>query len=108
MTAAARRFRSMVDRLGETFSVGVTIHTGVFSNVNVGTAKSYMSAGEVDGAHVPLYVCLVRDDDTTTVDDSVSWNGLTLVVERVLESRFGGEVAAKMLVFSRPFVGEGA
>lgn len=81
--------------------IGVTAHKGVFSNVTVGTARSYMSAGEVDAALVPVFVCLVRNDDTTALSDTLSWNGMMFAVQRILEARFKGEVAAKMLVLSR-------
>ena len=101
MTGATRRLQSLVDVYGETFTIGASSHHGVFSNVTVGTDKSYMSSGEVDAAGVPLFVCLVRNDDTSALNDTLTWNGKNFVVKRVLEARFRGEVSAKMLVLAQ-------
>ena len=55
----------------------------------------------LDAAGVPLFVCLVRNDDTSALNDTLTWNGKNFVVKRVLEARFRGEVSAKMLVLAQ-------
>ena len=98
MTGASRRLASLVDRYGETFTVGITAHRGIFSNVTVGTDRSYMPASDVDAAGIPLWTCLVKSDDTTAIDDQVNWNSLLFSVKRILQARYMGELAGKMLV----------
>lgn len=107
MTGATRRSQSLIDKYGETFLVGAVQHVGIFSYVTVGTDKSYMPGTDVDSAGVPLYICLVRDDDTTALADVIAWNSLALTVKRILQARFRSEVASKMLVLSQQGTGGG-
>ncbi len=107
MTGAIRRLQTLINTYGESFSVGTVQHWGLFSNVTVGTDKSYMSGAEVDAAGVPLFICLVRDDDTTVLADVVSWNALQFDVKRILQARLKGTIIAKMLVLSPHVSGGG-
>ncbi len=98
MTAAQRRVKSLVDRYGESFTVGATTGTGVFTNVTTGNAHAFLTTSEIDAAALPLWVCLVAHDDATAVGDTVSWNSRSLTVKKVAEARFLTALTAKMLI----------
>ncbi|MBS1721795.1 MAG: hypothetical protein JSS66_02180 [Armatimonadetes bacterium] len=100
MTAASRRVSSLIDRYGEDFTVGGNPHRGVFSNIAPGQARAYLTQAEVDASALPLWTCLVADDDTTAVGNTVVWNSLSLTVKKIAQAQFQGALVAKMLVMT--------
>ena len=98
MTAAQRRVQSLVQRLGEDFTVGGAAHRGVFSNTTSGADRAFLTQAEVDAAGLPLWICVVTYDDTCAVSNTVSWNGLTFTVKKIAEARAFGALAGKMLL----------
>lgn len=99
MSRLTERVDSLVSRYGEDFSVGVQTRRGVFSNITTGNARAYLTFAEIDSASLPLWCCLVSASDSTVIGDTVSWNGLSLLVAKVAQARYQGNLLAKMLVF---------
>lgn len=99
MSRLTERVDSLVTRYGEDFTVGVSTRRGIFSNITTGNARAYLTFAEIDSATLPLWCCLVAPSDSTTVGDTVSWNGLSLQVVKIAQARYLGSLVAKMLVF---------
>lgn len=98
MTPLQRRFKRIVGRFGEAFTVGATPGTGIFAPISSGFASVYLSDSERSAAARPIRVAYVAYDDTTAETATLAWDGLTLTVKRVVKVRFQGATVAKMLV----------
>ena len=98
MTAIQRRFKNVLERIGDTFTVSGNSRKGVFAVLPVEKAKGFLTQAEVDAAGRPLRIAYVPFDDTTAATNSVSWDGLTLTVKKALNVRAKGETVARLLV----------
>lgn len=98
MVEALFRVRRIIERHGETFQVGGADHKGVFGIISSGVAKRYAASAAVDGANRPLWMVVVRDDDTTQTTDTISWAGLSLTILAIVERRLHGAAVLKVIV----------
>ena len=98
MTVAQRRVRGAVSLRGDAFTVGVDSRVGVFSVLSMSDAEGYLTAAEIGAAAIPVYAAYVAFDDSTAVNDTVVWNGLSLTVKRVVDLRSRDVTMAKLLV----------
>ncbi|MER3414560.1 MAG: hypothetical protein C4341_10130 [Armatimonadota bacterium] len=98
MVEAVFRVRRVIERHGETFHAGGSDHKGVFGIISSAVAKRYATSAAVDGANRPLWMVVVRDDDTTQVTDTVVWAGLSLTILAIVERRLRGAVVLKVIV----------
>ncbi len=98
MTALQRRFKSVIQRLGDSYigthGAGFAL-TGILS---VGQAKLYLDDTTAAALNRPIRAFYVSHDDPAVVADSITWAGLTLAVKKIIELRFQSAVIAKMLV----------
>ncbi len=99
MSAVARRVEGLVNRHGESFTVGGAPRRGLFSPISSGFVRSFLAQAELDGVAPPFWVCLVAATDATAVGDVVEWNGTSSTVRRVVPARFRGSTVARLLVF---------
>lgn len=98
MTALQRRVLGHVTRNGDGFTLAGQPARGVFSLASFGTMRLYLPVSTLD-TMVPPYVLSLVDQATTAIEgDSVTWNGRSLTVKRVVEAQWGGVVAARLLV----------
>lgn len=100
MSRLNERVQSLVDKYGEDFIIDGVTHRGIFSNITVGNARAYLTSAQIDAATLPLWACLVPEADSATVGDTVEWDGLTRVVQKVATARFQGTVCAKLLILT--------
>jgi hypothetical protein len=98
MVGIVYRARRMIETHGESFQAGGSDHKGVFGIVSSGVAKRYAPSAAVDGASRPLWMIVVRDDDTTQPTDTISWAGRTLTVLAIVERRLRGAAVLKVIV----------
>jgi len=98
VTALQRRVQGHVARNGDAFTLAGQPAKGVFSLASFGTMRLYLPVSVVDTLVPPYVLCLVNQATTAAEGDSVTWNGRPLVVKRVVEARWGGAVAGRLLV----------
>lgn len=98
MVEAVFRVRRIIERHGETFQAGGADHKGVFGIISSGVAKRYAASAAVDVANRPLWMVVVRDDDTTQTTDIISWAGLSLTILAIVERRLRGAAVLKVIV----------
>ncbi len=98
MSAVPRRFKDVIARFGDDYTVGAASRKGIFVPVSPGRALVYLTQAEVDAAGRPIRFAYVAHDDGTALNDSVSWDGLTLAVKKVVRARYRSETVAKVLV----------
>ncbi|HEY0867648.1 MAG TPA: hypothetical protein VGE01_09720 [Fimbriimonas sp.] len=98
MTALQRRFRKIVQRLGEPYVSGGDTRTGIFAPMSSGFAGTYLTSAELGAAARPIRVAYVAFDDPTLEGAALTWNGYTLTVKRAIQVRFRGTTVARMLV----------
>lgn len=98
MTAIQRRFKNVLERIGDTFTVSGNNRKGIFAVLPLEKAKGFMTQAELDAAGRPLRMAYVPYDDATAVTNSVSWDGLTLTVKKAISVRAKGETVARLLV----------
>jgi len=98
MTAIQRRFKSVLERIGDTFTVSGNNRKGIFAILPLERAKEFLTQSELDAAGRPLRMAYVEYDDVAAVTNSVSWDGLTLTVKKALNIRAKGETVARLLV----------
>lgn len=98
MVGAVYRARQVIERHGEVFQAGGSDHKGVFGIISSGVAKRYAASAGVDGANRPLWMVVVRDDDTTQVTDTITWAGRSLTILAIVERRLRGAAVLKVIV----------
>ncbi len=98
MTALQRRMKSVIERVGDTFTVGGVSHKGVVTLLNPTAARDYLAQSDIDSAPRPLRLAYAAFDDTTVVGNSVAWASITLTVRKLVEVRYIGSVIARLLV----------
>lgn len=98
MSALQRRFKNVLERIGDTFTVSGNNRKGIFAILPLERAKGFLTQAELDAAGRPLRMAYVPYDDTTAVTNTVSWDGLTLTVRKALSVRAKGETVARLLV----------
>lgn len=100
MTAVQRRFKNVISRLGDSFTVGASSRVGVFAVLSPSGARSYLSDADLSLLGRPLRLVYVPYDDSTAVSDVVAWDGLSLTVKQIVKARHAGETIAKLMVLA--------
>lgn len=98
MTAMQKRVKSVIERIGDTFTVGGVSHKGVVALLNPSAARDYLAQSDIDAAPRPLRLLYAPYDDSTLVGGSVVWASITLTVRKMVEVRFKDSVIAKLFV----------
>src|SRR5262245_60558989 len=98
MTALQRRFKNVLERIGDTFTVSGNNRKGIFAVLPNERAKAFLTQTELDAAGRPLRMAYVPFDDATAVSNIVNWDGLTLTVKKAIGVRAKGETVARLLV----------
>lgn len=98
MSLLPSRAKSVILRKGDAFTVSGNSRVGLFRIVSFGRALLWATPSEADTYNKPIRLVTVPFDDTTTIGDSISWDGLTLVVKKVAKIRFRGETVARQLL----------
>jgi hypothetical protein len=100
MTAIRNRLSAVIKYYGDTFNVGPSNRTGIFTPLPEAKAESYLTSAEIGAANRPLWAGYVPYDDATAVAATVSWNGLSLTVKRVLDLRLKNTTVARLLILA--------
>lgn len=100
MSAIPRRFKSVIERLGDTYSVGSSSRKAIVSVLPLARALDFISQSEIDLGTKPLRLAYVPHDDVTAENDLVSWDGLSFTVKKVVSARARGEVVAKLQIWA--------
>src|SRR5690242_17960408 len=98
MTPLQRRFKKIVERFGDAYTVSSTTGVGIFVPVTTGQAGTYLTSSELGAAGRPIRMAYVPYDDATSAGASIVWNTLTLSVLKAVPIRFCGTTVAKLLV----------
>ncbi len=98
MSLLPDRFRGLIKRSGDSFTVGGSSRIGVFRVVSYTRSLLYATPAEADAFAKPIRLVTVPHDDATTVGDTVTWDGLSLVVKKVVRVRHRGETVARQLL----------
>jgi len=100
MSAIQDRVKGAIRGVGDTFTVSGNSRIGWFRIASYGRALLYATVAEVDGYSKPIRTLTVPHDDATSVGDTVSWDGLSLVVKKSAKVRLRGETVAKVLLIA--------
>lgn len=98
MTPLQRRFKGVIERVGDGFTVGGSARKGVFAILPVLRALDYLPQADVDSSGRPMRLAYVPCDDATGAGDSVSWNSQTLSVKKAVEVRVQSVTVVRLLV----------
>jgi hypothetical protein len=98
MTAMQKRVKNVIERIGDTFTVGGISHKGVMTVLNPSSARDYLAQSDIDAAARPLRLLYVPYDDSTLVGGSVVWASIALTVRKMVEVRYRDYVIAKLYV----------
>ena len=100
MSPVQRRFRNVINRVGEAFTVSGNARQGIFSILSPYAAEQYIDATTLAAVGRPMRAVYVPFDDVTATGNSVSYAGLTLTVEQALDLRHQGEAVARLLILA--------
>lgn len=100
MNPIQRRFRRVIQRLGETYTTSGRTGFGVFTTVGPGLAGTFLTKAELDAHGRPLRFAYVPADDPTTLATNLTVNGLVLTVLKAIDLRHRGSTVARLLVLS--------
>lgn len=100
MSPLQRRFKNVINRVGEAFTVSGSARQGIFAFIAPGAAATYIDSGTLASLGRPLRAAYVPFDDTTATGNSVSYAGLTLTVEKALDLRHANEAVARLLILA--------
>ncbi len=98
MSLMPARFKTAILRVGDPFTVSGNPRVGWFRIASFSRALLYATPAEADGYSKPMQILTVPHDDPTTVGDTVSWDGLSLVVKKAVKVRLRGETVARQLL----------
>ncbi len=98
MTALQRRFKNVLERIGDSFAFGGSSRKGIFTVLGRERAKDFLTDAEIATLALPMRLAYVPFDDTTAASDTIIWDGFTLTVKKVVGLRAKGESVAKILV----------
>jgi hypothetical protein len=100
MSAVPRRFKSVIERIGDSYTVGANTRKAIVSVLPDERAHDFLTQAEIDLATKPLRLAYVPHDDGTVATDTATWDGISFSVKKVVKARFRGETVAKMLVWA--------
>jgi hypothetical protein len=101
-----KRILEFVDRHGEPFTVSGSNKKGVFSNATYAQLRNYIPDAELSLLSPPYWILFVAGNDSTNLDDTVTWNGTTYPVRGLMTARWRAAVVAKLLVLGSPGIVE--
>ncbi len=100
MSAVPKRFKSVIERIGDTYTVGGNSRKAIVFVLPKDRAHDFLTQVEIDAGAKPLRLAYVPHDDATVATDSVTWDGLSFTVKKVVAARARGETVAKMQVWA--------
>lgn len=100
MSVMQERVKGAIKRVGDTFTVSGNARIGWFRIASYGRALLYSTVAEADAYSKPIRTVTVPYDDATSVGDTISWDGLSLVVKKSAKVRLRGETVAKVLLIA--------
>jgi hypothetical protein len=100
MSALPRRFKSVIERMGDPYTAGLESRKAVVAVLDGKRAAGVLTQTEIDALAKPIWLAYVPHDDASAVNDSVNWDGLSLSVKKVVKARARGETVAKMVVWA--------
>lgn len=98
MSPTQRRFKNVINRVGEAFTVGGNARQGIFAFIAPGAARTYMDAATIDSVGRPLRAAYVPYDDPTTTGNTVTYASATYTVQKALDLRHRNEAVARLLL----------
>lgn len=98
MTALQRRASSAIHRLGDSFSVGGSSGKGIFRVMPYREAEDYLTPSELVTATMPSYLAYVPHDDGSTAGSVLTWNAMSLTIQRVVGLTIRDQTVLKLLV----------
>lgn len=100
MTGAQQRLSTAIARLGETITLASGTTTGIVTLIHPEAARKFLTDAEVGSASRPIYAIAVTHDDDSLDTTSITVNGKTLTVIRVVERRLRGVTLYKLALAS--------
>ncbi len=100
MTPLQRRFKYVIERLGDPFEVDAQQRMGVFAVLAGAKASDLLTETEQQGAALPMYLAYVPFDDTTALSETVAWNGRSLAVAKAIDCSFQGATIVRILALT--------
>lgn len=100
MVGPVFRIRSIIERKGESFTVGASNRKGIFAIASHAQARIYASEANLSGANTPIYAIMVRDDDSTLITDTIIWAGHTLGIHAISSRTLFGSNLFKIIIAS--------
>lgn len=97
MSTAQIRWKFVIERYGETFTIAAVEHIGVFSMLQSERALGFLSQSEMDSAIRPMRLIVTAFDDDTEVGDIFTWEGVTLQIRSITPLRIRNETLARVL-----------
>lgn len=98
MTLVQRRFKGVIERLGDTFTVGAVAGKALVAPLAFEDAQTYLTSSEIAAAALPIWALYVPFDDATVAGATLTWNGLSYTVQRAVDWRFQDAVAFRLLI----------
>lgn len=98
MVEAVFRVRRTIERLGEAYLIGVSERKALVATLTPTEARRYVSQSVIDGSNRPIYVFLIRDDDSLSLSDTITYHSLSLSVLSILPRYLRGAVVCKMVL----------
>ncbi len=98
MSPNQRRFKGVIQRLGDAFTVGGSSRSGIFAVLPAEQHAAFLTSSEITSAGIPIRSVYVAYDDGTATGDVATWNGGAYDVKRVIHLRLRGETVVKLLI----------
>lgn len=100
MTNVQRRMKKVIERHGDSFTVGGSGRKGIFSVLDSDRASAYLTATQLSTLGRPIWQAFVVHDDPTVAANVVTWDGSTLTVQKVVKARLQDATIAKIIVLA--------
>lgn len=98
MTLIQRRFKAVIERLGDTFTVGAVAGKALVAPLAFEDAQTYLTSAELAAAGLPIWALYVPFDDVTPAGATLTWNGVSYTVQRAIDWRFQDAAALRLLI----------
>lgn len=101
MTPLQKRFRNVMQILGEPVTIGTNPTSSMIAPISTGNALVYLNQGDLNGISArPIYGAYVPHDASVAENDTFVWGALSLTVYKVLNLNSRQQTLAKLLVIA--------
>jgi hypothetical protein len=101
MTPLQKRFKNVIERMGDTCTVNSVASAAMFAPISPSSVKTYLEDAVFNTISArPIYLGYVGYSVAASPAQTVVWRGVNYTIKKVFELRARDQTIAKMLVLA--------